>query len=84
VQEALATDLRWRNPERYVELFCRVRAYYIKRIQQTQGTEHLCALFDYLFETPVARRFFVWQDSSNLLSDTLRETDIATAKVVKT
>ena len=77
VREAISTDLRWRNPERYAELFSRARTYYIKRIQQTEGAELERALFDYMFKSPQARQFFVWQDNSNLLSDSLRETDIS-------
>ncbi len=74
-REAIAADLRWRNPERYAQLFSRARVYYIKRIQQTNGEELERALFDCLFKSQHVRHFFVWQDKSNLVTDSLRETD---------
>lgn len=73
-REAISADLRWRNPERYAELFGRARGYYCKRILQTQGSELERALFDYVFKSPQVRQFFIWQDN-NLLTDTLRQSD---------
>lgn len=67
--------MRWRNPQRYAEIFSRARIYYINRIQQTNGEELERALFDYLFKSQHVRHFFVWQDTNNLVTDSLRETD---------
>lgn len=60
-REALVADLRWRNPDWYAELHRRVREYYSRRVQQTQGTEQERVLADYIFlhrDNPVVRPFF--------------------------
>ncbi|MBD2774821.1 ATP-binding protein [Iningainema tapete] len=74
-RDAIAADLRWRNPQRYAELFSCARTYYVKRILHTTGEELEQALFDYLYKSQHARQFLVWEDSSNLVCDSLREND---------
>jgi ATP/maltotriose-dependent transcriptional regulator MalT len=48
-REALLADLRWRNPDWYVELHHRARHYYTHRISVTTGLEQQRALFDLVF-----------------------------------
>ncbi len=79
VREVLIADLRWRHPDWYVELHRRARSYYTKRLQETQGQQQHRLLFDYIFlhrDNPTVRPRFTWQESSSLLTDTLRESDI--------
>jgi hypothetical protein len=77
-RNVLAADLRWRNPDWYAELHQRARTYYTTRLTQTQSQEQHRVLFDYIFlhrDNPAVRPRFTWQETSSLLTDTLRETD---------
>ncbi len=77
-REVLIADLRWRNPDWYIELHGRARTYYTSRLGQTQGQEQHRILFDYIFlhrDNPAVRPRFTWQENSTLLTDTLRQTD---------
>jgi hypothetical protein len=79
-REVLIADLRWRNPDWYVELHGRARTYYTSRLGQTQGQEQHRILFDYIFlhrDNPAVRPRFTWQENSSLLTDTMRQTDQA-------
>ena len=79
-REVLIADLRWRNPDWYVELHGRARTYYTSRLEQTQGQEQHRILFDYIFlhrDNPAVRPRFTWQENSSLLTDTMRSTDQA-------
>ncbi|MBI4493773.1 MAG: AAA family ATPase [Chloroflexi bacterium] len=81
-REALAADLRWRNPDWYAELHRRARTYYAARFQQTDGREQERLLFDYVFlhrDNAVVRPFFdllEGQDGGGLLTDAAREADV--------
>lgn len=77
-REVLIADLRWRNPELYAELHHRARAYYVKRLEQTQDQEKHRILFDYMFlhrDNPAIRPRFTWQEQSSLLTDSLTDSD---------
>jgi hypothetical protein len=77
-REVLIADLRWRNPDWYIELHGRARTYYTSRLGQTQGQEQHRILFDYIFlhrDNPAVRPRFTWQENSTLLTDALRQTD---------
>ena len=77
-REVLIADLRWRNPDWYIELHGRARTYYTSRLGQTQGQEQHRILFDYIFlhrDNPAVRPRFTWQENSTLLTDKLRPTD---------
>jgi hypothetical protein len=79
VREALAADLRWRNPDWYAELHRRARIYYTTRLGQTAGQAQQRALWDLIFlhrDNPVVRPFFEWQSSGSLLADTLHDADL--------
>jgi hypothetical protein len=79
VREALTADLRWRNPDWYVELHRRARIYYTSRLRQTTGHAQQRVLFDYIFlhrASPVVRPFFEWQASGNVLTDAMRDSDV--------
>ncbi len=77
-REALIADLRWRNPDRYVELHGRARSYYLQRLKQT-GTGRQLALFDFLFlhrANPVIHSNFDWQTAGMLRQDVMQESDL--------
>jgi hypothetical protein len=76
-REALATDLRWRNPDWYAELHRRARTYYNTRLQQTRGAEQQNSLIDYIYlhrDNLILRPYFEWQEGG-LLADNARESD---------
>lgn len=78
-REVLAADLRWRNPDWYLELRRRVRAYYTKMLQQTSDqAQQQRVIFDYIYlhrDNTLVRPFFEWQTSSTLLADRLHTGD---------
>lgn len=79
-REALAADVRWRNPDWYAELHKRARADYVARLQRSSGIIQQQVLFDLIFlhrDNAVVRPVFEWQAGGNLLADAYRETDRA-------
>lgn len=78
-REALAADLRWRNPRWYAELHRRARGYYANCLKQTRGYEQQLVLFDYVFlhrDNPVMRPFLEWQETGTAVPDTMHEADM--------
>ncbi|PSB04791.1 AAA family ATPase [Merismopedia glauca] len=79
VREVLIADLRWRNPDRYMELHQRSRNYYMKLLDQAQGVEQQRVLFDYIFlhrDNPSVRPRFTWQQDRGLSTQPMQQTDI--------
>jgi hypothetical protein len=79
-REALAADVRWRNPQWYAELHKRARAHYTHRLAQTrEAALAQRILLDYVFlhrENPLVRPFLEWQSSgSGVLADAARPAD---------
>lgn len=78
VREALAANVRWRNPDWYMELHRRARAYYANRLQQVPLHEQQRVLMDYIFlhrANPMVRPFFEWPHHTTMMADGLRDTD---------
>jgi len=78
-RETLATDLRWRNPDWYVELHNRARKYYTDRLNQTSGLAQQRLMLDTVFlhrENAVIRSFFDWQTTGSMIPYALEEEDI--------
>lgn len=78
VREALAADVRWRNPDWHRELHRRARSYFVPRFQQAPPHEQQGILADYIFlhrTNPMVRPFFEWQQQNALLPDSLRADD---------
>jgi hypothetical protein len=87
VREALAADLRWRNPDWHAELHRRARTYYAHRVQQTSGYAQQRVIFDYAFlhrDNAVIRPFFEWQASGRALTDTMRGGDLPALEAMVT
>jgi hypothetical protein len=77
-REALATDLRWRNPDWFAELHRRARTYYTTHVQHAGAQEQQRLLFDLFFlhrDNAVMRPFFEWQESGAVLVDAARAAD---------
>jgi hypothetical protein len=86
-REALAADVRWRNPDRFAELHARARAYYIARINAASGQEQRWIISDLVYlhrDNPSVRPFFLWQQSGAVFTDAFRSDDIeALAEMVE-
>jgi hypothetical protein len=84
-REALVADLKWRNPEWYVELHRRARTYYTSRLAQVSGRDQQRLLLDLIFlhrDSAMVRPFFEWQEGSVLLTDALDQSDIQTVQAM--
>ena len=78
-RETLAADLRWRNPDWYVELHNRARKYYTDRLNQTGGLTQQRLMLDTVFlhrDNAVIRSFFDWQTTGNMVPYPMDERDI--------
>jgi len=81
VREALAADLRWRNPDWYRELHHRARTFYTSHMAQAASQAQQRHLVDLVYlhrDNPVVRPFFEWQTSGSALTDTLQDSDTPT------
>jgi hypothetical protein len=82
-REALATDLRWRNPDWHDTLHERIRQYYTDRLKQTsdRGVPDALSDFTYLLrQHPLIQPFYdrlqsQWDDAHGLIEDTPQEDD---------
>ena len=78
-REALAADLKWRDPDGYAELHARARGYYMQRVQHGAGPDQRRLLADYIYlhrDNPSVRPFFLWQESGTVFTDVLRPDDV--------
>jgi len=74
-REALAADVRWRNPDWYAELHRRARTDYVTRLQRSSGLAQQLVLFDLIFlhrDNAIMRPFFEWQASGTLAVEPFR------------
>ncbi len=77
-RDALAVELRWRNPDWYAELHRRARSYYAARLSQTRGPEQQRILFDYVYlhrDNPLMRPYLDWQETGTTMPDLMRDGD---------
>src|SRR5690349_9580909 len=80
-RETLTTDLRWRNPDWYVELHKRARKYYTDRLNQTSGLAQQSLMLDTVFlhrDNAVIRSFFDWQTTGSMIPYNMEASDIPT------
>ena len=78
-RETLVADLRWRNPDWYVELHNRARKYYTDRLNQTGGLAQQRLMLDTVFlhrDNAVIRSFFDWQTTGSMIPYSMEENDI--------
>ncbi|MFZ0545886.1 MAG: hypothetical protein WAM60_10640 [Candidatus Promineifilaceae bacterium] len=77
-REALAADLRWRDPARQVDLHTLARAYYMQRFREGDSRVQRQILADYIFlhrDNPLIRAYFDWQSTGTVFTDSYREED---------
>jgi hypothetical protein len=77
-RDALAADLRWRNPDWFAALHARARAYYARRLAETAGLDQQRILSDYVFlhrDNPVIKPFLDWQDTGTAVPEPPAEGD---------
>lgn len=82
-RETLVADLRWRNPDWYVELHNRARKYYTDRLNQTRGLAQQRLMLDTVFlhrENAVIRSFFDWQTTGSMVPYSLEQSDVPALK----
>jgi hypothetical protein len=77
-REALAADLRWRDPDRQAELHTLARSFYMQRFREGDGRTQRQILSDYIFlhrDNPLIRAYFDWKTTGTVFSDSYREED---------
>jgi hypothetical protein len=86
-RDALAAELRWRNPPWHHELHERARACYLDRFERGRAAAQQQALLDLIFlhESPLIHAAFSWHDIGGYGEDTARSDDwaILTAMVAR-
>ena len=78
-REALAANLRWRNPQSYTDYHRRARVFYAAQLQGASETEQQKTLADYIFlhhDNAMIRPFLEWQENGDLVSTAAREDDL--------
>jgi hypothetical protein len=78
-RDVLVSDLRWRNPERYIMLHQRARNFYFKKMRPKQDPEQARLLYDLVYlhrDNPAVRPAFDWQLRGNLAITGMDEQDI--------
>ena len=77
-REALAADLKWRNPPWHAELHRRARDFYMAEFARTVGHDQHLALLDliYLHDSPLLRATFTWNEVAGLMEDAARPADL--------
>lgn len=75
-RDVLDSDLRWRDPDGYVDLHRRVRAGIVRRIMHGPPSERLRAVYDLVFlhrHNPILQPFYAWQSFGTLYAEPVRE-----------
>lgn len=78
-REAIAADVRWRNPDWYGELHKRARSYYNARLQQVQGNDQQRVLFDFTYlhrDNAMMRQYVDWQENGSIRIEPARASDM--------
>ena len=77
-RDALAADLRWRNPEWYAELHDHARGYYNRRLAETIGRDQQRVLYDYMYlhrDNPIIKPFIDWQGTGSAVPTPATDAD---------
>ncbi len=77
-RDALAADLRWRNPDWYAELHHRARSFYNRRLSETHGRDQQRFLSDYMYlhrNNPVIKPFLDWHETGSSVPHPASEAD---------
>jgi hypothetical protein len=79
-REALARDIRWRNPDRFAMLHSRARRYYMDHIKKGDSRTQREYLNEFIFlhrDNPMVRPFFEWRTGGQVFTDHAQEADQA-------
>lgn len=71
-RDVLDADLRWRNPERYMEMHHKVRKHIIRRLHELEGIDQQRAFFDLLYlhhNSAIMRPFYDWDSLGKVFSE---------------
>lgn len=86
-REVLDADLRWRNPDDYLEQHQRIRDYIVRKLQETHGREQQQASFDLLYlhrNNPILRSNHQWAAFGTAYAEPAAPSDsAATLEMVK-
>ncbi len=77
-RDTIASEVRWRNPDRYSELHHKARAFYADRMERATGSLQQAILFDYIYlhrDSPMMQPFFDWNSSPRAFIDIARPDD---------
>jgi hypothetical protein len=76
-RDALAADLKWRNPPWHIELHHRARAFYMAEFARSTGLAQYDTLLDLIFlhDNPLIHSIFAWNEIGGLMEDSPRATD---------
>ncbi len=86
-REALAANLRWRNPQSYADYHRRARTFYAAQLKNASASEQQKVLADYIFlhhDNSMIRPFLEWQENGDLTTSVAHEDDLPTlAEIVR-
>jgi hypothetical protein len=76
-RDALAADLKWRNPPWHIELHRRAHDFFIGEFERNSGPAQHVTLLDLIFlhDNPLIRSIFTWSDLGAIREDTPRASD---------
>lgn len=78
-RESLIADLKWRNPDWFVELYGKAADYYIHKLENASGEEqrkHLFMLTYLQRNHPMVRPFYNWEESHEYWVDLMKPEDV--------
>ncbi len=78
-RHALCSDLRWRNPGWYDELYSRAQRFYVNGLTLSSGRRQQQMLADLLFlnrDKPALAPFFAWQAHEEVSGQPMAESDL--------
>ncbi|WP_113701745.1 ATP-binding protein [Nonomuraea lactucae] len=78
VRELLSTDLRWRDPNRWQAMRCRIHTFLADQVIQAREAAVVPALMEltYLYrDSEVTNRFLTWRGRGEIYEDTYRRDD---------
>lgn len=77
-REALMAELKWRNPDRNVNLHRRASEYYSKRVTATRGDEQERTLLDFVYlhrDNAIVASAFEWPDNTPVYCEPICRAD---------
>jgi hypothetical protein len=85
-RDAIAIELKWRNPDDLAKLHTSARTYYADHLERTTGIAQQAILADYIYlhrENPVLKPFFNWNLSSSYVDSAKPEDHLEIEQIVE-